>query len=190
MSNSHPPPNKTQGKALVGPAPRLHLSSTRPPRPVPWAMVHAAVYAVSVSFLFVIFSVGERGGTLGWERGGGRGGPKLGSQRRLLADLLLPSPVLASPQTMTVGTTVMRPAAATPAPALNSSATVGAASLSTGPVMGTMTAETTVMRPMPTAPTRVGAWGPAGAAGPSCASPSVPPSLRPSVVPPPPTVCH
>lgn len=46
--------------------------SWSPPRPCPWAMVHAAVYAVSVSFLFVIFSVGGWG-VCGWERGGGGG---------------------------------------------------------------------------------------------------------------------
>lgn len=145
-------------------------------------MVHAAVYAVSVSFLFVIFSVGGWGG-LRWEWGGGRGGPKLRSQRRPLADLLLASAILASPQTMTVGTTVMRPVAATPAPALNSSVTAGAASPSTGPATGTTTAGTTVTRPTPTAPTRVGVRGQQAWQDRPCQSlsrPSVPPCLPPS----------
>lgn len=147
-------------------------------------MVHAAVYAVSVSFLFVIFSVEGWGGLCG-NGEVGVGAPSWGQQRRLLADLLLDSAILASPQTMTVGITVMRPAAATPAPALNSSVTAGAASLSTGPATGTMTVGTTATRPMPTAPTRVGAWGPAGVVRPSRASHSaIAPSLRPSVPPP------
>lgn len=115
---------------------------------------------------FCVFSVCYflSGGVGRWEWGGGCGGPKLGSQRRQRADLLLASAILASPQTMTVGTTVTRPAAATPAPARSSSVTAGAASPSTGPATGTMTAGTTAMRPTPTAPTRVRAWGPAGAA--------------------------
>lgn len=60
---------------------------------------------------------------------------------------------------MTVGTTVTRPAAATLVLAPSSNATADAASLSTGPAMGTMTAGTTAMRHTPTAPTRVGTWG-------------------------------
>lgn len=68
---------------------------------------------------------------------------------------LSPFPLFLPLQTMTVGTTATRRAAATPAPATSSSATVGAASLCTGPAMGTMTAGTTVTRLMPTAPTRV-----------------------------------
>lgn len=50
----HSLPSETPGRAVVPP---LHFS----PPPM-WAMVHAAVYAVSVSFLFVIFSVGAWGG--------------------------------------------------------------------------------------------------------------------------------
>lgn len=68
---------------------------------------------------------------------------------------LSPFPLFLPLQTMTAGTTATRRAAATPAPATSSSATVGAASPCTGPAMGTMTAGTTVTRLTPTAPTRV-----------------------------------
>lgn len=56
--------------------------------------------------------------------------------------------------TMTVGTTVMKPAAATPVLAPSSSAIAGDASPNTGPVMGTTTVGTTAMRHMLTVPTR------------------------------------
>lgn len=58
-------------------------------------------------------------------------------------------------QTMTAGTTVMKPAAAIHAPVSSLNVTVAAASQNTGPVTATMTVETTVTRPTPTAPTRV-----------------------------------
>ena len=63
--------------------------------------------------------------------------------------------VCASLQITTAGTTVTRRAVATPAQARSSSATVAAASLTTGPAMATMIAATTATRPMPTAPIRV-----------------------------------
>ncbi len=56
---------------------------------------------------------------------------------------------------MTVGITVMKLAAATPAPVSSLNVTVGAASQNTGPATVTMTVETTATRLMPTAPTRV-----------------------------------
>lgn len=58
-------------------------------------------------------------------------------------------------QIMTVGTTAMRRAVVTRAPALSSNATVAAASQITGPVMEIMTVETTVTRPTQTALIRV-----------------------------------
>lgn len=56
---------------------------------------------------------------------------------------------------MTVGITVMKQAAATPAPVSSLNVTVVAASQNTGPVTATTTVETTVMRLTPTVPTRV-----------------------------------
>lgn len=56
---------------------------------------------------------------------------------------------------MTVEITVMKQAAAIPAPVSSLNVTVAAASQNTGPVTATMTVETTVTRLMPTAPTRV-----------------------------------
>lgn len=58
-------------------------------------------------------------------------------------------------QITTAGTTVMRQAAATPAPALSSSVTAAAASQITGPVMEITTVGTTATRPTQTAPIRV-----------------------------------
>lgn len=58
-------------------------------------------------------------------------------------------------QTMTVGITVMKQAAAIPAPVSSLNVTVAAVSQNTGLVMVTMTVETTVMRLMQTVPTRV-----------------------------------
>lgn len=63
--------------------------------------------------------------------------------------------VFADVQTTTVETTVMKQAAAIPAPVCSSNVTVAAASRSIGPAMATMTVGTTVMRLTPTAPTRV-----------------------------------
>lgn len=60
-------------------------------------------------------------------------------------------------QTMTAATTVTKPAAVTPAPALSSNVTAVAASRITGPATETTTAGTTAMRPTRTAPTRVSA---------------------------------
>lgn len=116
-------------------------------------MVHAAIYAVSVSFLFVIFLCGGGAGC-GWEWEGAEWA-KLGSEKGCSADPVLHSPLLPSLQTMTVETIVTKPAAVTPAPVPSSSATVADASPSTGLVTGTTTVETTVMRPMQTVPTRV-----------------------------------
>lgn len=58
-------------------------------------------------------------------------------------------------QTMTVEITVMKQAAAIPAPVCSLNVTVAVASQNIGPVMATMTVETTVMKLMPTVPTRV-----------------------------------
>lgn len=58
-------------------------------------------------------------------------------------------------QITTAGTTVMRQAVVTPAPALSSSVTAAAASQITGRVMEIMTVGTTAMKPMQTAPIRV-----------------------------------
>lgn len=137
-------------------------SGARPPLPPPrgpWCMLQSMQFLCLFCLLFSQWGVG---GGQRWEWGAGSGGLELGSQRRLLADPLLAFPLLASPQTTTVGTTVMRPAAATPVPAPSSSVTADAASLSTGPAMGTTTVGTTATRHTPTAPTRVGAWGQQG----------------------------
>lgn len=58
-------------------------------------------------------------------------------------------------QITTAATTAMRQAVVTRAQALSLSATVGAASQTTGPVMGITTVATTATRPMQTAPTKV-----------------------------------
>lgn len=58
-------------------------------------------------------------------------------------------------QTMTVGITVTKQAAAIPAPVSSLNVTVAAASQNTGLVMATMTVVTTVTRLMQTVPIRV-----------------------------------
>lgn len=128
---------------------------------------------------------------MGWAAGGngevGAGAPSWGHREGCLLTRSLPLPSCL-PQTMTVGTIVTRPAAATLALAPSSSATAGAASQSTGPATGTMTAGTTVMRRMPTAPIRVGTWASrAGRDGPPTRLSSplhVPATWEPEITPP------
>lgn len=69
-----------------------------PASPPPmWAMVHAAVYAVSVSFLFVFFLSGGSG----WAEDGnaevGVGAPSWGHRKSCLLTPSLPLPFLPSP---------------------------------------------------------------------------------------------
>lgn len=63
--------------------------------------------------------------------------------------------VCVSPQIMTAGITVMKPAAVTHAPVCSLNATAAAVFRSTGPAMETTTVEITATRLMPIVPIRV-----------------------------------